>query len=234
MKQANVTSQATLLVDDDVAKSVPLTRLIAYLSVCMLAAAFGSMVGQAWCRWWAIFGAFGLTSAAGLDVLDRSRTRWADHRRRKRLALKADQSLHEMIDDMESSRAIRDALRQVQPGDTIPTPQGTNGQAEPRLCLNEPATITRLFRSSGDAGYQLGEPLAGRVRHISRYGFNLAHNQRLERGIILLEFDLANGMPLQFIADVLWCELQDDGGYFSGGKLLEVVSPSDARPVRIP
>jgi hypothetical protein len=139
-----------------------------------------------------------------------------------------------MMDDMESCRAIRAALRQVQPGDTIPTSQGTNCQAEPRLSLNKPATITRLFRSSGDAGYQLGEPLAGRVRSISRYGFSMAHDQRLERGIVLLECDLEKGTPLQFIADVLWCELQDDGSYFSGGKLLEVVSPSDARPVRIP
>ena len=234
MNRANVTSHAVLSVDDDAAKSAPLTRLIAYLSLCMLAAAFGAMVGPAWSRWWAIFGAFGLISAIGLDVLNRSRARRADHTRRKRLALKAERKLDEMMGDMESSDAIRAALRQFQPDATDPTPQGTNRQAEPRLPLDKPATITRLLRSSGDAGYRLGEPLAGRVRNISRHGFGLAHDQRLERGFVLLEIDLENGEPLQFIADVLWCELQDSGCYFSGGKILEVVSPSDARPAHVP
>ena len=97
------------------AKSAPLTRLIAYLSLCMLAAAFGAMVGPAWSRWWAIFGTFGLASAVGLDVLNRARARRADHTRRRRLALKAERKLDEMMGDMESSDAIRAALRQFQP-----------------------------------------------------------------------------------------------------------------------
>ena len=234
MKRANITSQAVLLVDDVVPKSAPLTRLIAYLSLCMLAAAFGALVGPVWSRWWAIFGAFGLASALGLDVLNRSRARWADDSRRKQLALKAERKLDEMLGDLRSSGAIRAALRQFQPGATDPTPPGTNCQAEPRPPLNKPAKITRLRRSAGDAGYRLGEPLAGRVRNFSGYGFGLAHDQRLERGPVLLEFDLENGAPLQLVADVLWCELQDSGCYFSGGKILEVVSLGEARAARIP
>ena len=234
MNRANVTSHAVPAVDDGAAKSAPLTQLIAYLSLCMLAAAFGAMLGPVWSRWWAIFGTFGLVSAIGLRVLNRSRARLADRTRGKQLALKAERRLDEMMGDMESSGAIRAALRQFQPGATDPTPQGTNCQAEPRLPLNKPATITPLFRSSGDAGYRLGEPLAVRVRNISPHGFSLAHDQRMERGFVLLDFDLENGEPMQFIADVLWCELQDSGCYLSGGKLLEVVGPSDVRPACIP
>ena len=233
MKQANITSQAVRFVDDDVAKSAPLTRMIAYFSVCMLGAAFGGMVGPAWCRWWMTFGTFGLASAVGLDVLNRSRVRLADDKRRKQFALKSERKVDEMMGDMESFRAIRTALHQLQPGVMDPTAEGANCQTEPRLSLNKPATITRLFRSSGDTGYQLGKPQAGRVLNISLYGFGLAHDQRLEHGIFLLEFDLENGVPLQFIADVLWCKLQDNGGYFSGGKLLDVLIPSDAQPARI-
>jgi hypothetical protein len=233
MNQASVKSHAVLSVDD-AAKSAPLTRLIAYLSLCMLAAAFGAMVGPAWSRWWAIFGTFGLASAVGLDVLNRSRARLANQTRRKQLSLQAGGKLDEMMSDMESSTAIRAALRQFQPGATDSTRQGTNCQAEPRLPLNKPATITRLLRSSGDAGYRLGESLAGRVRNISRYGFGLAHNQQLEQGLVLLKCELENGEPLRFIADVLWCELQDSGCYFSGGKILEVIRPSDAQAARIP
>ena len=234
MKRANVTSHAVPLVDDDVAKSAPLTRLIAYLSLCMLAAAFGGMLGPAWCGWWAIFGTFGLASAVGLDVLNRSRARLADHRRREQLALKAERKLDEMMGDLESSGAIHAALRQFQPGAPDPTPPDANRRAEPRLPFNKPVTIMRLLRYSSGAIDRLGEPLVGRVRNISRHGFGLAHDQRLERGLVLLEFDLENGEPIQFIADVFWCELQESGCYFSGGRISEVASPSDVRPARIP
>jgi hypothetical protein len=233
MNRANVTSHAARLVDDDAAKSASLTRLIAYLSLCMLAAAFGAMLGPVWSRWWAIFGTFGLVSAIGLRVLNRSRARLADRTRGKQLALKAERRLDEMMGDIESSGAIRAALRQFQPGATDSTPRGTNCQAEARLPLNKPATITPLLRSSGDAGYQRGKPLAARVRSISGSGFGLAHDQQLERGVVLLEFELEDGQRLQLIADVLWCELQDSGCYFSGGRILEVEGPSDALPARI-
>jgi hypothetical protein len=225
MNRADVTSDTVPLAHDDAAKSAPLTRLTAYLSLCMLAAAFGAMVGPAWCRWWAIFGTFGLVSAIGLDALNKSRTRRADHTRREQFALKAERKLDEIIGNTESSGAILTALRQLQPSATDPTPQGTNCQAEPRLTLNKPATITRLLRYSSAAVDRMGEPLAGRLRNVSRHGFGLAHDERLERGLVLLEIDLENGESLQFIADVLWCELQDGGCYFSGGKILEVVSP---------
>jgi hypothetical protein len=232
MNLANVISPEILSVDDDAAQVTPLTRLIAYLSLCMLAAAFGATVGPAWSRWWAIFGTFGLTSAVGLDILNRSRARLADQTRRQQLSLKAEQKLDEMMGDMESVGAIHAALRQLHPGAADPTPQGTNCQVESRLALNRPATITRLLQSSGDAGYRLGEPLVGHVRNISRYGFGLTHDRRLERGLVILEFELDNGEPLQFIAEVLWYERQATGCYFSGGKLLEVVSASDLRRAR--
>ena len=217
--------------DHDVAgKSTPVAQLIAYLSLCMLAAAFGAMIGPAWSRWWAIFGTFGLTSAIGLDVLSRSRARLENRRRQKQLAQKAEQSLDKMMGEMESSDAIRTALRHFQPDAGDPTPQDSDSQPEPRLPLNKPVTITRLRRCSADVGDRLGEPVAGRVRNISRHGVGLAHDDRLERGPVLLEFELAGGEPLRFIADVLWCELRDGGSYFSGGKILELVGPSDPHP----
>ena len=234
MNRASATLDAVPLADDDAAKSAPLTRLIAYMSLCMLAAAFGALVGPAWSRWWAIFGAFGLASAVGLDVLHRSRARLAADTLRKQLALKAERKLDEVLGDLRSSGAIRTVLRRFQPGATDPTPQDTNGQAEPRVPLDTPVTITRLLRYSGKAVDRLGKPVAGRVKDISRCGVGLAHDQRLERGPVLLEFELESGKPLQLVADVLWCELQDGGCYFSGGKILEVVSPSEARPARIP
>jgi len=132
-----------------------------------------------------------------------------------------------MLSDMEASDAIRAALQLLQPGTKDLTAGGASGQAEARLSLEKPVTIRRLLRSPGNAGYRVREPLSGRLRNISRHGFGLAHDKQLERGVVLLEFELENGEPIQFVGEVLWCERQQDGYYFSGGKLLDVLSPGD-------
>ena len=66
--------------------------------------------------------------------------------------------------------------------------------------------------------------VVGHVRNISGYGFGLAHECLLQPGYVLLEFELENHEPVEFIADLLWCEAQPNGKFFSGGKLLEVVN----------
>ncbi len=157
----------------------------------------------------------------------------------KQLALTAERKLDEILGDMESSAAIRAALSQFQEGAADPRPRGPDCRVEPRLPLDKPARITRLLEHSSGAIDRMGEPLAGRLRNVSRQGFGLVHDERLERGLVLLEIDFNRGEPLQLIGGVLWCELQDSGCYFSGGKILEVVSPSDAqaaqrhRPTRL-
>jgi hypothetical protein len=210
---------------DDAAQSPLLTRLIAYLSVYMLAAAFGALVGPAWCRWWAIFGAFGLVSSTGLDALYQSRVRLEADRRRKRIALVAGRKLDEIRGGMESNSAIFAALRQLQPDPADPAAPNAGHRPEPRLPLDKPATITRLLRPAGGSLQRMGEPLAGLLRNVSRHGVGLSHDRRLERGLVLLELNVENGEPLRFIADLLWCELQESGCYYSGGKILELLRP---------
>jgi hypothetical protein len=180
------------------------------------------MIGPLWSHWWAIFGTFGLASALGLDVVNRSRARLAAETHRKRLAREAERKLDEVMGDMQSTSAVRAALRQFQSGATAPAPRGANGQGVPRLSLNKPARITRLLQYSGGVVQRMGDPLPGRVRNVSRQGFGLVHDERLDRGLVLLEIDLENGEPLQLLGGVLWCELQESGCYFSGGKILEV------------
>ena len=47
--------------------------LIAWLSVCMLAAAWGAKMGPEWVASWRQWGAFGLSAAVGLNIADRMR-----------------------------------------------------------------------------------------------------------------------------------------------------------------
>ena len=57
------------------------SSLIAWLSVCMLAAAWGAMLGPGWTTSWKLWGAFGLAAAVGLNVADRLHQ--ANRRRRE-------------------------------------------------------------------------------------------------------------------------------------------------------
>jgi hypothetical protein len=229
MNSASNFSPAVAMMNVDAGKSGQITSLIAYLSLCMLAAAFGAALGPGWSRWWAIFGLFGLASAIGLNLVNRARVRRAERAQNERLTVRIAQKLDEMVSDMEVSDAIHATLRQLQPSARNSTAPDARRQAETRLPLDRPATIWRLFRSSRTADYRRGESLAGQLRNVSHCGFSIAHDQRLERGLALLEFEMEIGRTMQFIADVLWCELQEDGGYLSGGKLLEELSPNDPR-----
>ena len=91
---------------------------------------------------------------------------------------------------MESSGAIRAALRQFQEGAADPTPQGAQlpGRAEaaPGQAGEDNPSAPTLQRSHPS---RMGEPLAGRLRNVSRQGFGLVHDERLERGLVLLEID---------------------------------------------
>ena len=107
------------------------------------------MVGPAWCQWWAIFGAFGLTSAVGLDIPSLAAGR---PHAQKTVRTEGPTKLDEMIGDMESSGAILAALHQLQLGAADPTPQSTNCQTEPRMPFNRPATVMRLLRYPSGAG----------------------------------------------------------------------------------
>jgi hypothetical protein len=194
----------------------------------MLAAAFGTLIGPAWSRWWAIFGTFGLVSATALEALNRSRTRRAEQMHIRQLALQAERKLNEIAHDARSSGAIRGALHHLLSCDLDPTPPGGT-ETERIASLDIPARITRLLQCPGGGNTEVGKPMAAHVWNISRRGVGLAHNERLERGLVLLEVESEKGERLKFIVDVLWCEFRNGGSYFSGGKILEVVSPGDER-----
>lgn len=229
MNPVNAPSPAATMSDGGVVGAGRLTKLIAYLSVCMLAAAFGAVLGPAWSFWWALFGTFGLASAVGLDVVNRFRARRVDQVQNERLAMRIARKLDELISNMEVSDAIRAALGLLQSGTRNPTAQETGDQAEVTLSWDEPVTIRRLLWTGGNPQYRLGESLAGRMRNVSHNAFGLAHDKRLERGYVLLKCELENGQPIQFVGEVLWCEPQEDRCYFSGGKILDAVAPSDRK-----
>lgn len=210
-------------------RSRPLTELIAVLSVCMLAAAFGSVLGPQWCRSWAIFGTFGLVSSVGLDVFRRTRDHLKEQKREKEMAVVAEQNLNKVVTTMQSTSTIREALRKIQDNAVSAASRSPTGSTRPRWPVHKQVTITRLSGRSKTSEDWSGDSFAGYVRDISSLGVGLAHARPLDRGPVLLAFDLRSGEQLSFIAEVLWCEPQGDGQYFSGGKLIDVANAEETQ-----
>lgn len=212
-------------------RSTPVTELIAALSVCMLAASFGALLGPEWCRSWALFGTFGLVSAVGLDAFHRTRDRAREQRRLKEMAVAAERGLCKAVISMESSATIRDAIRKVQENAVSEVSRSPTGSTRQRFPSHKQVTITPVRGRPETSGDWLGDSIIGRVRDISSYGIGLAHSRPLDRGPVLLAFDLKTGEHICFIAELLWCEAQGDGEYASGGKLMDVLNPEEAESV---
>ena len=210
-------------------RSKPLTELIAGLSLCMLAAAFGAILGPEWSRQWAIFGAFGLVSAVGLDVFRRTQEHLRKQTRDKQMAVVAERNLSKVVTDLRSSTVIRNALRQVRDHAVAAVSPSPAGSAEARLPAHKQVRITRLRGQTQTSEDWPDDSFTGYVRDISSCGVGLAHSRQLEQGPVLLAFELRDGEQVSFIAEVLWCEPQGDGQYFSGGKLMDVLNPEEAQ-----
>ena len=90
--------------------------------------------------------------------------------------------------------------------------------------------MTPILRLPGSTGERLGASFTGHARDISSGGIGLMHDCDLERGSLLLDFELDNDEHIQFVADLLWCTRQDDGWHVSGGKLMKLVTSNEGLP----
>lgn len=217
--------------EGDAAKTTSVSELIAWLSVCMLAASWATTFDPSWGRCWAIFGAFGLTSALGMDVLKRSQQQRQIRARNRRTTRRAERNLDKEIDGMESSTAVRFAVVRLKQSLAKAQANRRHSAAQPGPPSNDEVTLTRLYGWPKVVCDRMAESVAGRLRGISRQGAELVHDRRIERGLVLLACPLDPARQVHFIADVLWCELQNDGRYFSRAKLIDVLTTEDARAV---
>jgi len=205
------------------------TRPIAYLSLCMVIAAWGAMLAPAWCEWWAVFGSLGFVSAIGLDVRDRRRLRSILLERERQVSRWVEGKLDKVISGMQATDEIGDAVHQIMRSSAGAESQSGSRCEEARLPLHREITIAPLAKIAESADEFAGAPFIGYVRDISPRHVGLIHDRPVERGSVLLVFGLEGDARISFIADLLWCEVQDDGQYISGAKVMKLVTSGGAR-----
>src|ERR1051325_2222146 len=94
--------------------SVP--ALIAWLSLCLLAASWGRLFDKRLQDFWSQVGAFGLTAAVGLGGVEQARLlreKWVREKREKAVRLNFDGKLAELSEQSAVLESINDAIRRL-------------------------------------------------------------------------------------------------------------------------
>jgi hypothetical protein len=204
--------------EESVQQEVPgksLANLIAWLSVCVLSAAWGAGMDADWQSYWKLLGAFGLASAVGLNAAARVR---ATYKRRAQI-IALSNHLEERLTSFADRSAVARLLDEVEadgndPGDDrtrFPVPSGW------------PVLLTPLTRTAAPARRAI--TIRAVLRNVSRTGAGLLHAIELPLGPARLTYRLGDGHIVSLIVEIRWCERQADGHFYSGGRFVEVTMP---------
>lgn len=196
-----------------------LCRLIAWLSVCVLAAAWGSSLDEAWRPIWRLIGVFGLVSAFGLSTAQRLHLAY-----RRRVARRAAEGL--LSNRLATELFQRNAPERLRPiiERFIADFQDTSSTHSDRRLgtdLHPPVHLYPLDHDVPDSARIDLPGVIARVRNISLNGIGMAHEERLPTGPLVLVYVTRAGERLVVGVHLSWCRPTGDGEYASGGYFVE-------------
>jgi hypothetical protein len=207
--------------------------LIAWLSVCLLAAAWGRTLSAAWQALWAEMGAFGLAAAVGLEAMHHVRALRAAVLRRRAQHERAESGLSRLDEHTAALDSINIAVRRL----TDDLHKHKRGQArlpgmskrhwEAHALSHYPLDITPID-DSGEADWRSIRPITGCVQCISSSAISFEHDQPFPTQVVLVTFRLSTGDRVSFVVDVVWTENKAEG-LVSTGTMLAVGIPHDGQ-----
>jgi hypothetical protein len=201
-----------------------ITHLIAWLSVCLLAAATGSALDPQWRPLWAQMGAFGLASAVGLSVVARLRAT-----RRRQAAEEAKRStlerrMESVVSQFEPSPSLRTTVSRLCQEFLERPPDSDNSRAGCVAVSARPVMITPLRRDREGKFLVRGASTEAHVRDLSSRGVGVAHHGQLPSSLVLLTCDASDGTALAVVVDLRWSHNLGAGDFLSGGEFIEVTN----------
>jgi hypothetical protein len=219
-----------------------LSASIAWLSLILLAAAWGRTLDERWQGIWIRVGAFGLTAAVGLGALEKARlvrdkhvhdlaARISDQRLDGRLTRLNEQGAAlELIDN-----AIRRVTRHVASERQI---NACNPDTSKIALPLKPFPLDVIpVREHGEAfDIDAAHSIAGSLHGISSRVFSFEHDHAFSEHVVLLKFALGNRDTLCFVVDVLWTHVLSDrfvssGAAMAAGVPIDQVSELDSAPI---
>jgi len=202
-----------------------LSALIAWVSLCLLAAGFGAKLAPGLQGLWAKLGLFGLLAAVGLEAAEKSQRRRKEQKQRAALQHRVELELGKFLQRCASFEVIRAAVRRVHDDAQRRATAYDDRRSESRAPLSMPVKVTPLPRDPAKAELSELQPFTAYTRDISPRGVGLLHDRPIRDGEVLLTFDLLTGETVSLIADLTWCRREEDHRYSAGGEIIEVATP---------
>jgi hypothetical protein len=211
-------------------------NLMAWLSVCVLAAAWGPALTPEGRVTWTSFGLLGLVAALGLDVIARMHRARIDQAQQEEVAVVHQRRLVEVDRECRSVQAMRQAMQRVTDIAQQHRHQYDTALAEyssgPDDRRSEERTAcwmpVELFLDPdafgcGDAD-GANRNIVAYVRNLSGSGVGLYHHKPIGAVEAVMRIRSGEGDELALLATRCWCRPTDDGWHHSGWKLVEVLS----------
>jgi len=216
-------------------RTTSLPSLIAWLSLCLLAAAWGHTLDDRWQVVWSEIGAFGLVSAVGLGALEKAR-----HARIERVCNRMMQAhlecglarLHEHSAAVDSiNTAVRRLADHAVKRRSTKIASSSRGKRrwQSDLLGDYPLEIVPVEDNDEPFDSKSVKPIAGCLRQISSQGVAFEHDEPFVAKIVLMTFQLGDAQRLSFVVDVMWSQ-KTVAGFTSGGTVLAVGVPVSTEP----
>lgn len=216
-------------------KTTSIPTLIAWLSVCLLAASWGHTLDDQWQTIWAELGAFGLTSAVGLGAIEKVRLAQADRVHNRELQARVECGLARLNEHSAAVDSINAAVRRLTEH-AVKSRRAEVGNAprskrrvQNQLLGDYPLEVTPVEDPEGAFDSNTALSITGLLRQISSQGVTFEHDAAFTTRIVLLTFKLSAEQRLTFVVDVMWSQ-QTPAGFTSGGAVLAVGVPSEVAP----
>jgi len=203
--------------------------IIGWLSVCLLAGAYGRTLDDRWQQLWAEMGTLGLAAALGLGSIDRLRR--ARLKRLRDLAVHArfEFGLDRLHQDSATLDSINSAVRQLaqqarlECRGKIGTATRNRRRDQLELLADYPLEIVPV--EEHDDTSRLLAPLAGKLQQVSSRVVSFEHSVAFAARTVMLNFQVGE-RRLSFVVEVTWTQKVEDA-YCSGGTVLAVGVPTD-------
>jgi hypothetical protein len=209
--------------------SVP--SLTAWLSLCILAAAWGRSLDEQWQATWASLGAYGLAASVGLGLLEKARLAHQRKLQTSALQSRVECGLARLSEQGATLDSVNAAIRRLSAA------AARHARAHPAsACKGErPAPLARLSMTIApvvdhdETSCELAEAIEGHLLKVSSRGVSFFHGLPFIAPVAVLTFELGDAQRLSFVVDVLWTETSADG-FTSGGSVLAVGVPQQDQP----
>ncbi|HTM52955.1 MAG TPA: hypothetical protein VL175_02965 [Pirellulales bacterium] len=211
-----------------------LPTMIAWLSVCVLAAAWGHVLDERWQVIWSEVGAFGIVSAAGLGAIEKVRAARTERSYNRVMQARVECGLARLNEHSATVDSINAAVRRLaEQAARRRTELGTQPRAKrhwhPQLLSDYPLEVIPVEDRDEPFDNTSISPIPGVLRQMSTQGVSFEHDESFSTRIVLLHFRLADEQQLSFVVDVMWTQ-KTVNGFTSGGTVLAVGVPTSDEP----